>query len=91
MSIKKSAFRGIEISNEDDECVADDSSSFWGRVTIPASSSNFELGDDTTFSDGAIEKLKKALGYSDVIVKCLYCGQWGASKTMCQHCGQSVG
>lgn len=26
-----------------------------------------------------------------VIVRCSWCGQWGAVKTQCRHCGQPVG
>lgn len=25
-----------------------------------------------------------------VIVKCVHCGQWGARKTVCKHCGAPV-
>jgi len=27
----------------------------------------------------------------NVIVKCGHCGQWGAAKTECKHCGAAIG
>lgn len=42
------------------------------------------------FSPETITALKKALGYGDVIVKCPACGQWGATKTACKHCGYPI-
>lgn len=44
----------------------------------------------TDFSDETITALKNALGYGDVIVPCGHCGQWGAAKTQCQHCGAPI-
>jgi len=36
-------------------------------------------------------KLEKFLTPAEVIVKCGHCGQWGAVKTQCKHCGAAVG
>jgi len=36
-------------------------------------------------------KLEKFLAPAEVIVKCGHCGQWGAVKTQCKHCGAAVG
>lgn len=44
----------------------------------------------TQFSPETIEALKNALGYGDVVVKCGWCGQWGAVKTTCKYCGQAI-
>jgi len=35
--------------------------------------------------------LEKFLAPAEVIVKCGHCGQWGAVKTQCKHCGAAVG
>lgn len=40
--------------------------------------------------DSIIAEVKKSLGFSDAIVKCMACGQWGAVKTACRHCGAPI-
>ena len=46
--------------------------------------------DVESFSSKTIDALKSALGYGDVVVKCRACGQWGAVKTACCHCGSPI-
>lgn len=37
-------------------------------------------------------KISQISGYAEeVIIKCQNCGQWGAKKTACKHCGGPVG
>lgn len=45
---------------------------------------------DVDFSEFTITRLKNLLGYGDVIQKCSFCGQWGAVKTSCKHCGSPI-
>jgi len=47
--------------------------------------------DVKEFSTETITALRNALNYGDVVVKCGHCGQWGAVKTACKHCGAPVG
>jgi len=45
---------------------------------------------DASF-DEAAEKIGWNVAPAEVIVKCGHCGQWGAVKTQCKHCGAAVG
>jgi hypothetical protein len=38
-----------------------------------------------------IKTVREALGQNPVIIKCKYCGQWGAKYCACRYCGAPVG
>jgi hypothetical protein len=59
----------------------------WGIAT---STDTTYISGEVNFSAETISKLRVALEYGDVIVKCGACGQWGAVKTACKHCGHPI-
>ena len=59
--------------------------------TMSLNSETIKMNGEVILSSIALESLKKQLGYSDVLVKCTYCGHWAAVQTSCRHCGAPVG
>lgn len=58
--------------------------------TISSGSDMYLRMTDEGYKDLA-RSLEKFLAPAEVIVKCGHCGQWGAVKTQCKHCGAAVG
>lgn len=51
-----------------------------------------ELAVDDKFNPRSLYDLDSwdELFPGDVIVKCQWCGQWGARKNQCKHCGGAI-
>ena len=71
---------------------------WWGRTTASTTYVTSEYAamplykefDPPVSEDRMREVAEEVMGYTDAIVKCPGCGQWGAVKTPCRHCGAPI-
>ena len=63
----------------------------WGKDDVNAVMS----GDSIHMPDGSdlvsvVDELRRLVNPGPVVVKCKWCGQWGARRCACKHCGQAM-
>lgn len=49
-----------------------------------------EMSDPTTNELRTKVKQLEDLFFREVVVKCSWCGSWGAAMTQCKHCGSPI-
>jgi hypothetical protein len=61
-------------------------------VTNGSTNSDFKFATYGDASQELLEKIKRLedLFFKKVVVKCKWCGQWGAGGCECRHCGQAI-